>query len=53
MCIFYAASHLGIKQLVPAYLSGDLGVDELSTGVSFASGGSGNDDLTAQMQVNT
>ncbi|XP_057423519.1 GDSL esterase/lipase At5g42170-like [Lotus japonicus] len=41
------AGDLGIKQTVPAYLSDNLSVDDLLTGVSFASGGSGNDNLTA------
>ncbi|KAI3963744.1 hypothetical protein MKW92_008101 [Papaver armeniacum] len=40
------ASSFGIKQFVPPYLDPSLSVDELRTGVSFASAGSGLDDLT-------
>ncbi|KAI3890524.1 hypothetical protein MKX03_008556 [Papaver bracteatum] len=40
------ASSFGIKELVPPYLDPSLSVDELRTGVSFASAGSGLDDLT-------
>ncbi|KAK7401120.1 hypothetical protein VNO78_12436 [Psophocarpus tetragonolobus] len=44
------AMALGIKETVPAYLSGNLSPKDLITGVSFASGGSGIDDLTATTQ---
>ncbi|XP_020209068.2 GDSL esterase/lipase At1g23500 [Cajanus cajan] len=44
------ATALGIKETVPAYLSANLRSQELSTGVCFASAGSGIDDLTAQIQ---
>ncbi|XP_026441429.1 GDSL esterase/lipase At2g31550-like [Papaver somniferum] len=40
------ASSFGIKEFVPPYLDPSLSVDELRTGVSFASAGSGVDDLT-------
>ncbi|RZC86392.1 hypothetical protein C5167_030470 [Papaver somniferum] len=40
------ASSFGIKEFVPPYLDPSLSVDELRTGVSFASAGSGLDDLT-------
>ncbi|KAF6174105.1 hypothetical protein GIB67_020287 [Kingdonia uniflora] len=40
------ASSLGIKELVPPYLDPALSNEELRTGVSFASAGSGLDDLT-------
>uniref|UniRef100_A0A0E0L3M2 GDSL esterase/lipase n=1 Tax=Oryza punctata TaxID=4537 RepID=A0A0E0L3M2_ORYPU len=43
----YIVSSLGIKDLLPAYHSSGLTVADASTGVSFASGGSGLDDLTA------
>nr|CAB3461215.1 unnamed protein product [Digitaria exilis] len=44
----YIVESLGIKALLPAHRdAAGLGVAELSTGVSFASGGSGIDDLTA------
>ncbi|XP_008463972.2 GDSL esterase/lipase At1g06990 [Cucumis melo] len=40
------ASRLGIKELVPAFLDPNLSDDDLRTGVSFGSAGSGYDDLT-------
>ncbi|CAK9314602.1 unnamed protein product [Citrullus colocynthis] len=40
------ASTLGIKELVPAFLDPKLSDDDLRTGVSFGSAGSGYDDLT-------
>ncbi|KAF9608900.1 hypothetical protein IFM89_012068 [Coptis chinensis] len=43
----YIASYLGIKESVPPYLDNTLGLEELMTGVSFASAGSGYDQLTA------
>jgi hypothetical protein len=44
----YIVESLGIKDLLPAYHDASLTVADASTGVSFASGGSGLDDLTAQ-----
>ncbi|KMZ64297.1 GDSL esterase/lipase [Zostera marina] len=44
----FAASYLGIKDHLPPYLDLSLGKEELMTGVSFASAGSGFDPLTAQ-----
>ncbi|XP_062232677.1 GDSL esterase/lipase At2g40250-like [Phragmites australis] len=44
----YIVESLGIKDLLPAYHNSRLTVAEATTGVSFASGGSGIDDLTAQ-----
>ncbi|EEE64039.1 hypothetical protein OsJ_18868 [Oryza sativa Japonica Group] len=44
----YIVSSLGIKDLLPAYHSSGLAVADASTGVSFASGGSGFDNLTAK-----
>ncbi|XP_009596631.1 GDSL esterase/lipase At2g40250-like [Nicotiana tomentosiformis] len=41
-------SLLGIKQLLPAYLDPKVSDKDLLTGVSFASGGSGLDELTAK-----
>ena len=41
------ASRLGIKELVPPFLDPKLSNDEVRTGVSFASAGTGFDDLTA------
>ncbi|PIA31313.1 hypothetical protein AQUCO_05100089v1 [Aquilegia coerulea] len=45
---YFIASYLGIKDYVPPYLDRTLGIEELKTGVSFASAGSGYDPLTAQ-----
>lgn len=42
----FVASLLNIKETVPPYLDPSLSDHELLTGVSFASGGSGFDDLT-------
>eukprot|EP01018_Ginkgo_biloba_P004753 Gb_24152 [translate_table: standard] len=44
----YFAEGLGIKDLVPAYLDPNLQDQDLLTGVSFASSGTGLDNLTAQ-----
>jgi hypothetical protein len=41
------ASFLGIKESVPPFLDPNISNDELRTGVTFASAGSGFDDLTA------
>ncbi|XP_021665815.2 GDSL esterase/lipase At1g23500-like [Hevea brasiliensis] len=41
---------LGIKDILPAYLDRNLKDADLSTGVCFASGGSGLDSLTARIQ---
>lgn len=38
---------LGIKELMPAYFDPNLEVEDLKSGVSFASGASGYDLLTA------
>ncbi|KAG2636496.1 GDSL esterase/lipase EXL3-like isoform X2 [Panicum virgatum] len=43
------ASRLGLKDLVPAYLGADLTDDDLLTGVSFASAGTGYDPLTSTL----
>ncbi|MCD7448803.1 hypothetical protein HAX54_046649 [Datura stramonium] len=43
------ASYIGIKEFVPPYLNPTLSLEELLTGVSFASGGSGFDPITAQI----
>ncbi|XP_022769947.1 GDSL esterase/lipase At2g30310-like [Durio zibethinus] len=42
----FVASSLGIKEAVPPFLKPNLSDNELRTGVSFASAGSGYDDLT-------
>ncbi|MED6148276.1 hypothetical protein PIB30_051622 [Stylosanthes scabra] len=44
------AAALGIKDTLPPYLDPKLRNEELSTGVCFASAGSGKDDLTSDMQ---
>ncbi|KAJ8430661.1 hypothetical protein Cgig2_000254 [Carnegiea gigantea] len=46
--LLHAASYAGIKQSIPAYLDPNLTVEDLMTGVSFASAGSGYDPMTAQ-----
>ncbi|KAA0059942.1 GDSL esterase/lipase [Cucumis melo var. makuwa] len=43
------ASKLGIKELVPPFLDTKLSDDNVKTGVSFASAGSGFDELTASV----
>ncbi|KAK1400386.1 GDSL esterase/lipase EXL3 [Heracleum sosnowskyi] len=43
------AAELGIKELVPAYLDPSLQIKDLSTGVSFASGGTGYDPQTSKL----
>lgn len=49
--IFRTASKLGVKELLPPFLSDDLGLNDLLTGVAFASGGSGYDPLTSKLAV--
>ncbi|KAL6222246.1 hypothetical protein ACLB2K_005638 [Fragaria x ananassa] len=43
------AEELGIKKILPAYLDPNLQTEDLLTGVSFASGGSGYDPLTPKI----
>ncbi|KAG0461181.1 hypothetical protein HPP92_021146 [Vanilla planifolia] len=45
----FFVSYLGIKQELPPYLDWSLGEQELKTGVSFGSAGSGLDELTAKI----
>ncbi|KAL3522400.1 hypothetical protein ACH5RR_015234 [Cinchona calisaya] len=45
----FIAEYLGIKGTIPPYLDPSLSIEELTTGVSFASGGSGFDPLTAKI----
>ena len=45
------ASYAGIKDYVPPYLDRNLSMEELLTGVSFASAGSGYDPLTPTLTV--
>lgn len=49
--LLFAASKLGIKELLPAYLSTNLSNQDLLTGISFASGGAGFDPITSQLAV--
>jgi len=42
---------LGIKELLPPFLSSDLELKDLLTGVAFACGGSGYDPLTSKLAV--
>ncbi|KAL2494941.1 GDSL esterase/lipase [Forsythia ovata] len=42
----FIANYVGLKDYVPPYLDPNLSIQELSTGVSFASAGSGFDPLT-------
>ncbi|MCL7048235.1 hypothetical protein MKW94_006113 [Papaver nudicaule] len=44
----FLASYSGIKEVVPPYLDPTLSENELRTGVSFGSAGSGFDELTAR-----
>ncbi|XP_027339337.1 GDSL esterase/lipase At5g45960-like [Abrus precatorius] len=47
----YIASYVGLKKVLPAYLDPSLSnnIEELTTGVSFASAGSGFDPLTSSI----
>lgn len=52
MTSFIVAEGLGIKRLVPAYSKiRRIDSEDLKTGVCFASGGSGIDDLTSRTLV--
>jgi len=46
------AAKFGVKKILPAYLDPKLQPQDLLTGVSFASGGSGYDPLTSKSAVN-
>ncbi|KAJ8761431.1 hypothetical protein K2173_001562 [Erythroxylum novogranatense] len=45
----FVASYMGLKENVPPYLDPNLSIEDLKTGVSFASAGSGFDPLTAKI----
>lgn len=45
------ASYLGLKEELPPYLDWSLGAEQLMTGVSFGSAGSGYDPMTAKIGV--
>lgn len=49
--IIITAEELGIKSSVPAYFDPNLKREDLLTGVSFASGGSGYDPITPKLVV--
>jgi len=51
--LHFAAEKFGVKKFLPAYLDPNIQLPDLLTGVSFASGGSGYDPLTAQLTVIT
>lgn len=45
----FIVSYIGLKEYIPPYLDPTLSIEELTTGVSFASAGSGNDPLTPRI----
>uniref|UniRef100_A0ACD5Y418 Uncharacterized protein n=1 Tax=Avena sativa TaxID=4498 RepID=A0ACD5Y418_AVESA len=45
----FLSEALGLASSVPAYLDGSYTIDQLATGVNFASGGTGMDALTAKI----
>lgn len=47
----FVSETLGLGSSVLAYLDSSYTIDQLATGVSFASGGTGLDDLTAKVAV--
>lgn len=47
----YAADQLGIQRMIPGFLDPTLKLGQLRKGVSFASAGSGFDDVTANTLV--
>jgi hypothetical protein len=47
----FVSQRLGLPPAVPAYLDPGHGIHQLASGVSFASAGSGFDDITAQIFV--
>ncbi|KAG5411281.1 hypothetical protein IGI04_007600 [Brassica rapa subsp. trilocularis] len=47
----FIGSYIGVKEFVPAYLDPNLGINDLMSGVSFASAGSGFDPLTPTIGV--
>ncbi|KAJ8761513.1 hypothetical protein K2173_001648 [Erythroxylum novogranatense] len=47
----FIASYVGLKDYVPPYLDPRLSMEELMTGVSFASAGSGFDPLTPKISI--
>ena len=49
--ICLAASALGVKETLPPYLNKSLTLEDLKTGVSFASAGSGYNNATCKTSV--
>lgn len=49
----FVSEALGLPPAVPAYLEPGCSIHRLASGVSFASAGSGLDDVTAQILVST
>lgn len=49
--LFYLAEKLNVKQYVPPYLDPFIEDEDFITGVSFASGATGLDPLTATINV--
>ena len=47
----FAASALGVKEMLPPYLNKSLTLEDLKTGVSFASAGSGYNNATCKTSV--
>ncbi|XP_050241713.1 GDSL esterase/lipase EXL3-like isoform X3 [Quercus robur] len=47
----FLAEIFGVKKILPAYLDPNLQLQDLLTGVSFASGGAGYDPLTAKIVI--
>ncbi|GJW91261.1 GDSL esterase/lipase-like protein [Tanacetum coccineum] len=47
----FIVSYAGVKDIVPAYLDPTLGIQDLMTGVTFASAGTGFDPMTATLSV--
>ncbi|KAI3841778.1 hypothetical protein MKW92_000462 [Papaver armeniacum] len=45
----FISDALGIKPSIPAYLDTNFGIEDFSTGVTFASGGAGYDNLTTTL----
>lgn len=48
-----AAEYAGLKDLIPPYLDPNVSLQEMMTGVSFASAGSGFDPVTPKFSVLT
>ncbi|WMV49112.1 hypothetical protein MTR67_042497 [Solanum verrucosum] len=47
----FIARYVGVKEYVPPYLDQNLSIEELKTGVSFASAGTGFDPLTPKISI--